>query len=182
MGLITPGELKTVSGAADPQTILDDNSTVLSRKIFKSLPTYVAGVPVATSGPPGAAGIDAEVYVDVDLRVYRYNTAGATWILTSEPLIAPTIVIPALDINWRSGSRFRKTLAANSVFTFSNLVNDREIQVLLTNTVANYTVTWPAGILWAGGAAPVQTVGAKTDLYWFVRVNGTIYGRASQNY
>lgn len=109
--------------------------------------------------------------------------------LTSPALNTPTITGPtyasaslaALDIDWATASAFYKTLAANSTFTFSNLADGRTISVALTNTASNYTVTWPT-VSWAGGVAPTQTTGAHTDVYTFIRINGTIYGSAVQNF
>jgi uncharacterized protein YjiK len=89
--------------------------------------------------------------------------------------------ITALDIDWAAAAVFTKTLAANSTFTFSNPSNGRVIRVALTNTAGNYTVTWPA-VSWSGGVVPTQTVGAKTDIYTFRRINGTTYGSVEPNF
>lgn len=49
--------------------------------------------------------------------------------------------ISALDIDWSSGAIFTKTLSANSTFTFSNLMLNKTITLVLSG---NYTVTLPA--------------------------------------
>ena len=68
------------------------------------------------------------------------------------------------------------------MFTFSSSVSGQVINVLITNTASNYTVTWPT-IKWQGSATqPVQTIGAKSDIYTFVNFNGSIYGAVSPNY
>lgn len=89
--------------------------------------------------------------------------------------------ISALNIDWSLGNVYTKTLAANSTFTFSNL-KVGAIVVRLTNTASNYTVTWPVSVLWSGGTPPVQTVGAKSDVYTFVYDGTTVYGSVVQNF
>ena len=83
------------------------------------------------------------------------------------------VVISASNIDWSLGNVFTKTLSANTTFTFSN-VTAKTIIVWITNTASNYTVTWPTAI-WSGGVAPVQTIGAKTDICTFTN-NGTTTG------
>lgn len=119
-----------------------------------------------------------------DLRVTASETIknGATVTLEAGAKVIPrpTVVISALDIDWRVGSVFSKTLAANSTFTFSNVADGNVIVVALTNTASNFTVSWPT-VKWAGGVAPVQTVGAKIDVYTFVRVGSVTIGSVVQN-
>jgi hypothetical protein len=90
------------------------------------------------------------------------------------------VTIAAAAIDWALGNVFTKTLAANTTFTFSNLVDGKTVVVCLTNTASNYTVTWPT-VKWAGGVAPVMTIGAKDDVYTFIRIGSTTYGSAVQN-
>jgi hypothetical protein len=106
--------------------------------------------------------------------------------IASADLPAPSAsTIAALDINWttllKTGGVYKKTLAANSTFTFSNLAAGC-IQVWLTNTASNYTVTWPASVEWPDDTAPTQTVGAKTDVYSFCSDGTTAAGSYVQNY
>lgn len=89
--------------------------------------------------------------------------------------------VAAADINWLLGNVFYKTLSANTVFTFSNLIDGQTIIVAVTNTASNYTVTWPT-VSWSGGTAPTQTIGVKTDVYTFVKIGPTIYGAVIQNF
>lgn len=94
--------------------------------------------------------------------------------------VQATHVISALDVDWSIAQTFSKTLAANSTFTFSNVTDGRTIVVAITNTASNYTVTWPT-VKWVGGTQPVQTVGAKVDVWTFVKIGSVIYGSAIQN-
>lgn len=100
----------------------------------------------------------------------------------SKLVVQPTIVISAVNIDWSVAQTFSKTLAADSTFTFSNVTDGRTIVVVLTNTASNYTVTFPVDVRWAGGTQPVQTVGAKTDVWTFVRSGTTTYGSVVQSF
>ena len=104
--------------------------------------------------------------------------------ITARAFIGTDAAIAASAIDWATGATFSKTLSASTTFTFSNSLPGQEIRVAITNTVANYTVTWPSSptLKWSGGSAPVQTVGAKTDLYTFVNIGGVIYGSVVQNF
>lgn len=95
--------------------------------------------------------------------------------------VIPSVAVASTVIDWSLGKLYSKTLSANTTFTFVNAVDGVEIEVALTNTASNYTVTWPSGIKWVGGSAPTQTVGAKTDVYRFRQIGTVIYATAAQN-
>jgi hypothetical protein len=107
------------------------------------------------------------------------NVAGETFVPTDDP-------IPAVDIDWdvaACGGTFAKTITSNTVFTFSNELNGKNISVEVTQGGAGtYTVAWPVGVKWAGGVVPTQTVGVgAVDIFTFIRINGTTYGSAVQD-
>jgi hypothetical protein len=104
--------------------------------------------------------------------------------ITARAFIGTDAVVAATAIDWATGVSFTKTLSASTTFTFANSVPGQQIVVAITNTVANYTVTWPSSptLKWSGGSAPTQTVGAKTDVYTFTNVGGVIYGSVVQNF
>lgn len=90
--------------------------------------------------------------------------------------------ISASDIDWSAKNPiYTKTLSANTTFTFSNQ-SVKTIVVRVTNTASNYTVTWPAAVKWSGGTTPVQTVGAKADVYTFVYDGTTTFGSYVQDF
>lgn len=95
--------------------------------------------------------------------------------------VLPSNPVPSTVIDWSLGRLYSKTLSANTTFIFVNSVDGMELEVALTNTASNYTVTWPAGIKWVGGSAPTQTVGAKTDVYRLRQIGTTIYCTVAQN-
>ena len=109
------------------------------------------------------------------------GTGAATAAAARVTLTPATNAVAAVTIDWAAAGTHSKTLSANTTFLFSNAVDGETIIVALTNTTSNYTVAWPT-TKWAGGTAPTQTVGAKTDVYTFVQVGSTIYGTVIQNF
>jgi hypothetical protein len=88
----------------------------------------------------------------------------------------------ATTIDWSLSNSFSLTLNANlTSVTFSNTLNGQTIVVAITNTASNYTVTWGNSIKWAGGTQPVQTTGAKTDVWTIIKIGSTYYGSVVQN-
>lgn len=142
---------------------------------------------VAQNAPQGSlylrTGATSGLYIKTDAG------SSTNWVLqlggsaaaTSVALIPASTTISALAIDWSTGLVFKKTLGANSTFTFSNTKDGQTIVVALTNTASNYTVTWPT-VSWSGGSAPTQTIGAKTDVYTFIKIGSTIYGSVVQNF
>lgn len=117
--------------------------------------------------------------VEFDGSWIYYSTSTPTRFRFSRETNATAIASTAID--WSAASTFTKTLSANTTFTFSNATDGQTIVVRITNTASNYTVTWPT-VSWSGGTAPVQTVGAKSDVYTFINIGGTYFGSAVQNF
>jgi len=96
------------------------------------------------------------------------------------------VAIADSTIDCNLSNTFSKTLGANQRFVLSNVGDGQTINIAVTNTASNYTVTWvdPDGltIKWADATAPVLTLGAKTDVFTFVRIGAVIYGNAIQNF
>lgn len=124
-----------------------------------------------TSPEAGAAEFDGS-------WIY-YTTSTPTRFRLSRESTATAIAASAID--WSAASTFTKTLSANTTFTFSNATDGQTIVVALTNTASNYTVTWPT-VSWTGGAAPTQTIGAKTDVYTIIKIGSVYYGSVVQNF
>lgn len=80
------------------------------------------------------------------------------------------------QLDWARDTYYYKSISADTTFTFSNLANGRVV-VLKLATTGNYQPTWPSGIEWPYGVAPVHPITAKV-IYQFVRINGTILGTA----
>jgi hypothetical protein len=101
--------------------------------------------------------------------------------LTVRAVVGTDANVTAAAIDWATGTSFYKTLAANTTFTFSNALPGQGITVAVTNTSGNYTVTWPGTIKWPNDSIPVQSIGARTDVYSFRNINGLVYGAVAQS-
>lgn len=94
--------------------------------------------------------------------------------------VLPSVVVTGTNVDWSTGNVFSKTITGNTTFTFSNPLDGQTIVFAVTNT-GSFTVTW-TGVTWSGGVAPVQTTGAHTDVYTFIKIGSVIYGGVIQNY
>ncbi|MCL4180629.1 MAG: hypothetical protein KJ072_23140, partial [Verrucomicrobia bacterium] len=82
MGTIAPGRLHDVSNAADFVALTETNFEILTSEVFKQEPTYVAGVPTSTIGPPTTGShVLNEVWKDALGGVFKCTVAGTpgTW-------------------------------------------------------------------------------------------------------
>jgi len=116
-------------------------------------------------------------------------TAAQAFSIISSTAYKQVSVVAIADsvINCDLSNTFSKTLGANQRFVLSNVGDGQTVNIAVTNTASNYTVLFvtPTGgldIKWADGTTPVQTVGAKTDVWTFVRIGTVIYGNVIQNF
>jgi hypothetical protein len=131
----------------------------------------------------GTVTLQAAATLDLSAGTVIFANGQIPWAKvakTAPDLAFSTTAISASAIDWATSQSFSKTLGANTTFTFSNTKDGQTIVVALTNTASNYTVTWPT-VIWSGGAAPTQTIGAKTDVYTFIKIGSTIFGSVVQN-
>lgn len=154
-----------------------------------------------TLGWVDAARSDVVFFPQMKIGTLQTNTTVAeTFVKTSalksdtvfstsgsfKQLYSSSVAIADSVIDMSKSNNFTKTLSANQRFVFANTVEGQVVNVAVTNTASNYTVNWidsdNCTIKWNYGTAPVQTIGAKTDLYSFIRIGTTIYGTAIQNF
>lgn len=162
------------SFAATVTTALAGKASTSHTHTFSSLtskPTTVGGYGITDGYAVG--GTDVSV---ADGGTGASTTAGAWANLT-----VSTVTSGGTAIDWAAGPSHSRTLAADTTFTFSNAADGQTINVAVTNTASNYTVTWPT-VKWSGGAPPTQTVGAVTDVLTFTKIGSVIYGTSSQNH
>lgn len=85
-----------------------------------------------------------------------------------------------------SGMVFTKTLSGNTSFKLHGINDGQTIKVAVTNTTANYTVSWSISgslhIFWPDETTPMQTVGDHVDIYTFQRIGADVFGSVIQNY
>jgi DNA-binding transcriptional regulator YdaS (Cro superfamily) len=152
----------TLSDQTDLNTALGLKAPLASPSFSGTvtLPTGLTGIVRATSGVVSAAAL-----AEADLPAPTATTISASAIDWSTQL--------------KKGGVYTKTLGANTTFTFSNLAVGT-INVILTNTASNYTVTWPT-VIWPNGAgAPTMSTGATSDFYTFVYDGTNVRGFYSQ--
>jgi hypothetical protein len=140
------------------------------------------GTAAPTSAVPAKSRI-GDYYLQTTTGKLSVKASGGSWTLVNTlGLIKDWNTISALDIDWSLQGPFKKTLNSSSTYTFSNTASGQTIVVKFTNTASNFTVTWPAGVVWSGGSAPTQTTGAKSDVYTFICDGSTFYGSFVQNF
>lgn len=171
---ILPNANTTAASANTASAIVTrDGAGDFSAGIITAALTGNASTATALAANPSDCGADS------------FATAiAASGNLTCTSLAPATSAVGASDIDWslvkNNSGLYTKTLGANTTFTFSNRTAGQTIVVRLTNTASNYTVTWPT-VKWAGGVAPVMTVGAKSDVYTFVYDGTDVFGSAVQD-
>jgi hypothetical protein len=96
-------------------------------------------------------------------------------------LTLPTAVPAANNLDWAVSDNFEATILNNTVWTFSNVLNGKKLFFAVRHSSA-FSSSFPATVIWpAGGVPPTPSAGA-VDLYEFVCINTTIYGRMTGNY
>lgn len=108
-------------------------------------------------------------------------TTGVTGVLPVANDTNGASALGASNIDWSLSNMFTKTLGANTTLTFSNQTSGQTIVVRLTNTASNYTVTWPA-VKWPAQTAPVETVGAFSDVITCTYDGTNTYCSSVQNF
>lgn len=148
---------------------------------WRDLTTYAIRTD-GVNGTPRTAAETRPINANVIYCVVTVSLTNAAVASIIDPIIS---IISATNIDWAliksNTGLYTKTLSANTTFTFSNLTAGQAINVRLTNTASNYTVTWPT-VKWPGGTTPTMTTGAKSDIYSFFYDGTDIYGSYVQNY
>lgn len=144
-------------------------------------------VNIGTYGTNALVISGSNVGVGTNTPADRLTVVGNTTIsgtLSTTRLVSKNVVVGSgtTAIDWSLGDVFFRALTASTTFTFTNSLPGQRITVAVSNTAANYTVTWPSTLRWPASAAPVQTTGVKIDLYTFTNINNLIYGIRDANY
>ena len=147
---VSTGELRVTTAGTNAASVptLGSTSTLTNKTL--TAPT------IAASTMSGSHQVTGRVYSDLDAL-----TDGAT-----------------ITVDWSLGNSFTVTLGGNRTIAFSNDVAGQLIKIrFLQDATGSRTLTWPAGILWPGGIAPVLTTTAsKADWIGFIcRTAGSAY-------
>lgn len=88
--------------------------------------------------------------------------------------------ISALDIDWSTGTNFYKSISADSTFTFSNAQDGQQITVAISADSTQRSAGFPTAKWYK--STPFSVVPAnKTNVYTFIKINGTIYASVVDN-
>ena len=83
-------------------------------------------------------------------------------------------MISDLDIDWSLAEVFYKDISADSTLTFSNLIDGKGINVILTNTSGSaVVVTLPSGIYKESGT--ISIAASTVTVFSLVRANSNTY-------
>lgn len=93
-------------------------------------------------------------------------------LITSKGVIQSEVVVSGTVIDFSGSSIRYKTLSADDVFTFSNVINDKAVSVYVAAN--GHSPTWPS-VQWDGGATPSASA-SGIDTWIFIQVNGTMHG------
>lgn len=151
-----------------------------------------------TDGTTKLAKIDVNGGASVQkLNVGTYATHGGVLAYNSVTgdFRGSTVAVPvcsaisASNVDWSLGNCFTKALSANTTLTFTNKVPGQTIVLRITNTSANYTLTFPStdtagnSVLWSSSTIPTfSTGGAKSDVFTVFFDGTEMYGNAVQNF
>lgn len=114
---------------------------------------------------------------------YRLSVTTPVWVaIAAVPryLVSPAIPAgTAVDIDCATGDTFQeRTLTATTAFTLINLSDGQCVVVPIKNTASDYAATWVGVDEWkgTGGVEPTLSLGAKTDLFTFVKCGSKTFG------
>jgi hypothetical protein len=135
---------------------------------------------VPTSNPTGGGVL----YADAGALKWR-GTAGTAWTIAYPNGGSYALTDGAtIAIDWNNGNTQYVTLGGNRTITLSNPIEGGRYGLfLIQDATGSRTITWPAGIKWAGGTAPtLTTTASKADIITLLYVNGIYYGNYSKEY
>lgn len=120
--------------------------------------------------------------IGVTVQAYDANntTATNTQTLTNKTItgtVETKVAMGANDIDLSAGNYFTKTIAADTTLTVSNVAPSGSVSAFvleLTNGGA-YTITFFAGVTWAGATAPTLTEAGVDTLAFFTSDGGTTW-------
>lgn len=85
-------------------------------------------------------------------------------------------------VNWSASPAQSITLTGNVTLTFSGALNGESYMLLVTNSGAARTITWPASVRWSFSVVPTPSGSGKVDIYNFFFDGTDYFGAASMSY
>lgn len=172
-------EIGTAIGSANPFLRLADiavatgatqifNASITSQRVLFQINTPVLTVTEQSASPLTPVSGKSTIYSKTDGKVYAKDDAGRERIVADEDWIDLTDGA-TINIDLSLGRKFRVTIAGNRTFTLSNPVIGKSfILRIKQDGTGNRTVTFWAGLTFAGQTAPTLTTTAnRADEFGF---------------
>jgi len=138
------------------------------------LTTGSNNIVIGVTADPSSTSVSNEITLG-NSSVTRFRVPGAGIDNTSAALSGTT---PSVDVGARD--TYTLTTSGNTTFTFTGVPSSGQVGTfsLIITAGGTHTLTWPASVDWAGGAAPAAPASGEVDVYTFMTVNGgtTWYG------
>jgi hypothetical protein len=133
----------------------------------KLSPTFT-GTP---AGPTAPIGTDTDQFATTAFTLENVLSSASTALTAAA----------TVDIDLSSKDYFTLTADQNTTFTFSTPPASGRafaFTLIFTQPAAAKTITWPASVDWAGGAAPDAPANSEVNAYGFITADGgtTYYG------
>lgn len=161
-----PGDLGDVQGVTDPETVVQNNTEVIARMLWKREPTYVAGVPNAITGPPTTLPrFLNELWIDQTGAKWKCTVAGTpgTWVK-----IEPTMLFGV-----KTAHDFASIAAGASASTTLTITMATSGDVVLLG----FSSAPEAGLIWDAYVSAANTITIRAT-----NVTAGAIDPASRNY
>jgi hypothetical protein len=138
--------LNNVENAAAPGPLVQDNFEELEiTNTFERSPSKSNGVATVNYGPPAGSAVQGRLWTDVGRNQWLCVVGGATptWRRISAWPGMISLSAGTLAIDWHLGRFFEKTIAADSTFTFSNVLEEEEIVFLVRRSAVAAPIFQP---------------------------------------
>ena len=135
------------------------------------------------TGTPTVYLSGAPIHIDsTNSNVWIYS--GSAWRLVGGgPVKAEGNSGTAKTLDFSVARIHTVTMTGNCTFTLSNPQSGMEYVLVLTqDATGSRTYTWPAGVKWPGGTAPVGSGANKVDVIRLVYDGTNYFGSSSLNY
>lgn len=189
----TDGTLSNLSAADVPANWRSDVVVVsLTQALVVNIPvTTIAGYVTPTStdtltnktinlGGNTVSGTTAQF--NAALSDNDFATLAGTETLTNKTLTAISfketrVAVAASNIDLATGNCFTKTISGATTLTVSNVPAAGTVGSFILDLTngGSATITWWAGVKWAGGAAPTLTTSGRDVLGFFTHDGGTTW-------
>ena len=117
-----------------------------------------------------------------DLAVADGGTGASTPTGARVNLANASLGPTANNLDWALSCHYVANVSVDTAFTFSNVADGLDLTLVLRQ-VANANPTFPSYVKWPGNnTQPTHSAAGKTDVYFFERISGEVYGSSKTTY